>query len=51
MVMVVSVEVMLTVEVRLVVAGTRRGGPVALLETLVSELVVKLAFLLWKFAE
>ena len=44
-VMVVSVEVMLTVEVRLVVAGTRTGGPVALLKSLVSELVVELAFL------
>ena len=41
----VSVEVMLAVEVRLVVAGTRTGGPVALLKSLVSELVVELAFL------
>lgn len=44
---VMSVEVMLTVEVGLVMGGTRTGGPVALLKSLVAELVVQLAFLFY----
>ena len=50
-VMVMPVEVMTTVEVGLVMAGTRTGGPVALLESLVSELVVELALLFYNSME